>query len=61
MMGPKKNLGLKIFWGQIKLLVQKFLVRKKCGSREVWFKDNLVHKNYDPKIWVQKVWSKSEQ
>ena len=44
----RKNVGLKIFLGPIKLLVQKFWVRNKFGSIGVWLKDVLAHKNYHP-------------
>ena len=58
-MGSKKNTGLKFFLDP--LAGPKNFSSKKYGSKEFWFKSDLVHKNYDPKNWVQKVWSKSEQ
>ena len=58
--GLKSILGLEFFLCPIKLWVQKcwalkkfwvwkkFIVRKKFGSKEVWSKSILAHKNYEP-------------
>ena len=48
-LGPIKIAGSKMFGHEIILGLKKFWVRKKFGSKEIWSKKILVHKNYDPK------------
>ena len=48
-LGPIKIAGSKLFGLKRILGLKKLWVRKKFGSKEIWSKNILVHKNYDPK------------